>query len=663
MAGGRGADKHGPSAPGKKLQRGSTGRRALPSDKDLKSVRKVRQGDAGIIAPELPSMLLPMKYIALGMLAVALVCSWQFVLLNRSADSPSTMHLTSVGSLLEANISALAAQQKGLVSLVVRLSEEMLKEHDEIQSLRARLGPTGQPPADKIAELRDMVSSLKASAPSGPQLRGSAAVLPRPKPGGFPQEWLQKFSQQELEASAKEAEKWRDGVKGAFQHVWRNYRKRAWGLDEIRPVSGAEGRRWGNMGLMILDSLSTMWVMGLKEEFDEAEKWVETSLSFENSGFVSFFETTIRALGGLCSAHALSGRPVFLKRAQELADRMLPAFAPHEPAFPASQVDLGAKPGSESGKQGWFGGAVLAEVGTVQLEFRYVSQMTGNPIYGEKADASMRSIIKAANGKGLIPWGLSRTSPTRFVNSHVTMGAMGDSYYEYLIKTYVQTDHKEVEWKDVWKKAMSEMQQRLVRKTQGGLTYVSDEQNEFLTDDMGHLACFIGGNLIYGSRHIPETERDASWERDAAEITETCFQFYHRSPTHVGPEVERFIPKASSPGDMEIQLAHSLLRPEVIESIFYMLYYTGDPKYRRMCGEIFEGLEKYTRTTYGYGGLYDVRQTGHAHVKDEMETFFLAETLKYLYLCFSENPRETLDLEEFVFNTEAHPIRIFRGKQ
>eukprot|EP00747_Dinoflagellata_sp_TGD_P018013 gnl/TRDRNA2_/TRDRNA2_126213_c0_seq1.p1 gnl/TRDRNA2_/TRDRNA2_126213_c0~~gnl/TRDRNA2_/TRDRNA2_126213_c0_seq1.p1 ORF type:complete len:145 (-),score=29.84 gnl/TRDRNA2_/TRDRNA2_126213_c0_seq1:125-559(-) len=134
---------------------------------------------------------------------------------------------------------------------------------------------------------------------------------------------------------------------------------------------------------------------------------------------------------------------------------------------------------------------------------------------------------------------------------------------------------------------------------------------------------------------------------------------YHRQPSHLGPECVQFNNDGISVWN---NAAHYLLRPEAVESIFYMFYFTGDPKYRRMAGEIFEAIEAHTKTSYGYSSVRDVRQE-KPQLKGEMETFFLAETLKYLYLTFLPNPREVLNLDEFVFTTEAHPIRIFDPKK
>merc|ERR1712066_972118 len=139
---------------------------------------------------------------------------------------------------------------------------------------------------------------------------------------------------------------------------------------------------------------------------------------------------------------------------------------------------------------------------------------------------------------------------------------------------------------------------------------------------------------------------------------------YHRQPSHLSPECVALRPDAEPGQDMQVwnNAAHYLLRPETAEAIFYMFYYTGDPKYRRMAGEIFEAIEAHTKTEYGYSAVRDVRSPRPAH-KDEMETFFLAETLKYLYLTFVPNPREVVNLDDWVFTTEAHPLRIFRPSE
>merc|ERR1711871_641094 len=157
-------------------------------------------------------------------------------------------------------------------------------------------------------------------------------------------------------------------VKAAMQHCWSNYKSRAWGMDELKPVSGRGDNNWGGMGMTLLDSLDTLWVMGMREEFDEAQEWVQKSLSFNKNRMVSTFETTIRALGGLLSAYDLSEESIFLEKAKDLGARLFKAFSTPS-GLPNGQINLAT---GSSSNAGWTGSAaILAEIGTLQLEFRY----------------------------------------------------------------------------------------------------------------------------------------------------------------------------------------------------------------------------------------------------------------------------------------------------
>eukprot|EP00401_Gymnodinium_catenatum_P038727 CAMPEP_0117458532 /NCGR_PEP_ID=MMETSP0784-20121206/983_1 /TAXON_ID=39447 /ORGANISM="" /LENGTH=689 /DNA_ID=CAMNT_0005252061 /DNA_START=40 /DNA_END=2106 /DNA_ORIENTATION=- len=680
-----------------------------------KEPRRRRHATSDDAAPRKSSWSFFMKAMTVGITLIVLFSAMHLFLLTRHLDSASGLggatnkiwrQLTSHSS----DLKVITQQQQDLLRLTAALGESLQKQHEELKKVEERVAFANQHDAGvsredtmsaKLHEMQKNVEEMqrKASQPPmtaahGPPVASASSNAERvaPPPGDaaehssghadmagdqsagarpnagvadssggphvFPQEWLARFSQKELEASASEAEKWRKLTKDAFLHAWNGYRKHAWGADEFNPTTGRPARVWANCGMQIIDALSTIWIMGLMEEFDAATKWVEQHLHWDHAGMVSFFEITIRALGGLASAHALSGREIFLKKARELADKMLPAFNKNT-GWPSAQVNLR----NGVGGTGWFHGTILAEAGTIQLEFRYLSQQTGNPVYAEKADRSMRSVFEASKGRPLVPWGLSQNGPPHLQNQHVTFGAMGDSYYEYLLKMWVQTDKIEPEWKNEWKKAMHAMHDRLILKTNGQLTYVAEENNGRVQSKMDHLACFVGGMLIYGARTLPKGEVDPRWETTAEGITETCYQMYHRQPSHLAPECVTLKPRGGAGRDMEVwnNAGHYLLRPEAAEAIFYMFYYTGDPKYRRMAGEIIEAIEAHTKTAFGYSAVGDVRMSNPRR-SNSMETFFLAETLKYLYLTFVPNPRDVLNLDEFVFNTEAHPIRIKRYK-
>ena len=103
---------------------------------------------------------------------------------------------------------------------------------------------------------------------------------------------------------------------------------------------------------------------------------------------------------------------------------------------------------------------------------------------------------------------------------------------------------------------------------------------------------------------------------------------------------------------------HNLQRPETIESLFVLYRLTGDRIYRDWGWKIFQSFEKYTKLAEGYTSINNVKNPGNPGYRNKMESFFLGETLKYLYLLFSDNP-ELLPLDKYVFNTEAHPLPIY----
>jgi len=348
-------------------------------------------------------------------------------------------------------------------------------------------------------------------------------------------------------------------------------------------------------------------------------------------------------------AWSLSGEPVFRDTARRLGDAMLPAFSTPS-GMPANAVDVGTgkhpTPSNSSS-------VVLAEAGTLQLEFGALSAATGDSKYIAAADRSENFVLAASGDTGLVP---THLNPQGVFSGALSMGAEGDSYYEYLLKRWLQTGKKQDGLKDKWRQAMKEMQARLLRKTRGGLAFLTKLNGGSDAHMMEHLTCFAGGMLMLGSRSLPPQEVDPSWEPLAAELTETCYQMYRRSATGLAPDFVQFDMEAPAGQDMKIPAGSAnMLRPEVVESLFYMHYYTGDPKYRRMAYDIFSAFQKHSKTAHGYARVDDVREIP-VRLADEQPTWWFAETLKYLYLTFS--PRETLDLERWVLNTEAHPMKI-----
>jgi len=194
----------------------------------------------------------------------------------------------------------------------------------------------------------------------------------------------------------------------------------------------------------------------------------------------------------------------------------------------------------------------------------------------------------------------------------------------------------------------------LQRSTPSNLAYVADIDNGLL-HKMDHLVCFLGGVLALGAKTDPLGFDSPRAKRDlhlAEALTHTCVQMYLRQPTRLAPEFVTFRKNA----DMIVAptAPFYILRPETAESLFVLHEVTGNPQYREWGWEIFQAIETRCKTRWGYGSAPDVRQTRQPD--DRMESFFLAETIKYLYLL--QAPDHGIDLEQYVFNTEAHPLKV-----
>jgi len=243
-----------------------------------------------------------------------------------------------------------------------------------------------------------------------------------------------------------------------------------------------------------------------------------------------------------------------------------------------------------------------------------------------------------------------------FIGSRVSLGARGDSFLEYLVKQAVQ-DPSQVRYRWSARKILDSVLEKLVQKTKKGTTFIAELSGDKINYQMDHLVCFLPGALMLAAHNFPKAEVDPRWEPLAASLTETCYKMYTLTASHLAPEFTVFDMTAEGEqSDMKVpdSAPWNLLRPETTEALFYMHYYTGDPKYRKWAGEILSAFEEHSRGKFGFTAVDDVRQK-QPKQRDSQESFFLAETLKYLYLVFAKP--DTLDLDKFVLNTEAHPLK------
>lgn len=413
-------------------------------------------------------------------------------------------------------------------------------------------------------------------------------------------------------------------VKEAFLDSWNAYKKYAWGHDALKPLSKTY-HDWHEVSLLMtpVDAFDTMILMGFNSEAEEAKNLIFENLSFDHDLEVQNFEITIRLLGGLLSAYMLDSDERFLNLAVDLAERLLPVFD-SPTGMPYTFVNL---------KTGQTRGEINnpAEIGTLILEFGALSKLTGDPKYYEKVRKGMTELVKRSSSIGLVGTTIN-VETGEWINKDSHISGMIDSYYEYLLKASIL--FKDDEMLNAFNKSIEGINKYLADEVDGRLWYshVNMETGERLRTQFGALDAFFPAVLALSG----DIER-------AETLKESCFwmwNIYGIEPEQYDYAKETVLSEAY------------YLRPENIESAYYLYRLTNDEKYLQMGVVYYESLMKYCKTDEGFAHLESVITKKQS---DNMESFFLAETLKYLYLIFA--PEETLDFNSVIFNTEAHPFK------
>ncbi len=413
-------------------------------------------------------------------------------------------------------------------------------------------------------------------------------------------------------------------VKKEFLHAWNAYKLYAWGHDALKPLS-KKPHNWHAVSLLMtpVDAFDTMVLMGLRDEAAEAKRLILDSLSFDRDIEVQAFEITIRLLAGLLSAYQLDGDPRFLALAEDLGKRLLPIYNSAS-GIPFRYVNLRSGVTRDSINN-------PAEIGTALLEFGTLSKLTGNSIYYEKAKRAVVQLFNRRSPLGLVgTWINGNTGEWTNRSSHIS-GAI-DSYYEYLIKSWLLFGDEEC--KAMWDSSIVPVHTYLADTSTGSLWYGHVDMNT------GKRTATLFGSL---DAFFPAVLCLAGDLGRAQQLQESSYRMWN---------LHGIEPETIDYSTMTAVSKEYYLRPEIIESAYYLYFFTGDERYREMGETFFRNLVRYCRTEAGYAHLKDVTTKEQA---DAMESFFFAETLKYLYLLFA--PRETLDLRASVLTTEAHPIR------
>jgi mannosyl-oligosaccharide alpha-1,2-mannosidase len=501
-------------------------------------------------------------------------------------------------------------------------------------------------------------------------------------------------------------------IREAMKHTFWQYRRNAWGSDDIGPVTGKGYASRNGWGAFIVDSATTLAVMGLWDELAESVGFI-TKIDFSVSDdLVDPFETTIRYIGGLVSLIDLADSGVIpekiispdvreriLEQAVTLANALGPAYdTPTGMPWPRVNFSTGKgepDPPSvyiEHPDQVRYDNPVIspARTGSSILENRVLTRLTGNPIYTQNSTLAWAPLVWS---KWDTPWPGMVDAPLDITNGapvgrqrHWDGGH--DSYYEYLAKITLLAPRSDPHLPTYMRRfldAAYSLRKNLASRSAPSAEHLTQhlfigrQDGRWFLNRQGHLACFAPGTILLGATLYEEP----ALRTFALALLEGCHHAYSSTPSGIGPESWSWTPKFGSESPVytpqterqERELSDYGFwasdprykgRPEYMESLFYAYRITGQQRYRDWAWEAFSAMEKWCKAPFGYAQLADVFRPrpeewpgkGEARWIDQQESFWAAETLKYAYLVFSDV--DVGNLDAWVFSTEGHLFRMIR---
>ncbi|UAJ12194.1 glycoside hydrolase family 47 protein [Polymorphobacter megasporae] len=418
-----------------------------------------------------------------------------------------------------------------------------------------------------------------------------------------------------------------EDVKAQMAWSWDLYRQHAWGKDEIKPITGIFSSfplKTHHLGLSLIEALDTLWVMGLDSRFEDGVDWVKTHFDPNVDGEVSVFETSIRLVGGLLSAHHACGDPVLLAKARDLADRLLPAFATPT-GMPYRFVNLQTGVAREAISS-------PADIATYLPEWGMLSRLTGDPRYAAVARKAMVAVFERRSKLDLVATKIDVLTG-EWRSRQATVGSYCDSFFEYLWDSWQLFGDAECKrMYDVCTAAILKHQQ-VWKNSDLWFADVDFETGAVVSTEQDELASFYGGLLGQGGALKQGAAYTESWAKVQARygVLPEGYDYATAAPTQHG----------------------NALRPELADSAFTLWLLDRDPRWRDIGRAHFEAMKRWNKARYGYTDLADVT-TEPKRQADHCPGYWWSEQMKYYYLLFSDTPR--FDYEHNYLSTEGNVL-------
>lgn len=473
----------------------------------------------------------------------------------------------------------------------------------------------------------------------------SIAQLPTGTPAKLPK--IQFDFKDEDPTAKKIRETRKEEVRKQFRKCWTSYRQMAWMHDELKPISGEVNDHFGGWAATLIDALDTLWIMGFKEEFESAIKDVERlNFGYTALGKVNVFETNIRHLGGLLAAYELSGEKRILNKAKEVGEMLYHAFdTPNH--MPVTRWDFRA---AGEGKQQLADNQVLlAEIGSMTMEFTRLSQLTGDPKWYDAITRVTKELEKQQDSTklpGMWPIVVNARKLDFTEDNGFTLSSMADSTYEYLAKTYALLGGLDPMYKTMYDKSMTTAIKHNIYRPMtpddsdmlsSGFVRV-EGATVFLDPELQHLGCYTGGMFALGGKIFANKEHVTIGRK----LADTCVWAYKSNPAGIMPEVSHLVKCANTtechwndetwhtevtakadlqreadplkniaglrlpPGFSSIEDRRYILRPEAIESVFIMYRITGEQSWQAAGWDMWTSIMRVTDTDLGNAALLDI---------------------------------------------------------